>query len=130
MNSRYILLLVFCMMGTVVFAQNGKKKPVVKTAKGSTKKKVVTEAEAKKLHADQLAKEGKQNVRTAYKRTDFDAASNTDALAIDGAGQAHQTVTLSPQPKVVAVQSVPNTAKAQPAMPKFIETIVLERKEG
>lgn len=130
MNSRYILLLVFYMMGTAGFAQNGKKKPVAKTAKGSTKKKVVTEAEAKKLHEGQLAKEGKQNVRRAYKRSDFETASNTDELAIDPGGQAHQAVTLPPQPQVVPVQTVPNTAKAQPAMPKFIETIVLERKEG
>jgi hypothetical protein len=130
MNSRYILLLVFCMLGTAGFTQHAKKQPVVKTVKGSTKKKVVTEAEAKKLHADQLAKEGKQNVRRAYKRTDFETASNTDALAIDGVGQTHEELTLSPKPKVVVMKTVPNTAKAAPTMPKFIETIVLERKEG
>lgn len=130
MNSRYILLLVFCMLGTAGFAQYGKKPPVVKTAKGSTKKKVVTEAEAKKLHEYQLAKEGKQNVRRAYKRSDFETAANTDALAIDATAQVHQTAIPTPPDKVKPTPAPPVTAKAQPTEPRFIETIVLERKEG
>ena len=109
------------------FAQNGKKKTVAKTAKGSTKKKVVTEADAKKLYEDQLAKEGKQNVRRAYKRSDFETAANTDAVAVDATAPMHQAVQ---QPQVKPVPAPPVTAKAQPTEPRFIETIVLERKEG
>jgi hypothetical protein len=130
MNSRYILLLGFCIISTATYAQNGKKKPAVKMAKGSVKKKVVTEAEAKKLHEDQLAKEGKSDVRRAYKRSDFEASPNADVLAQDVQEQVHGEVAIFPKPKAAPVPTVPNTVKAEPKTPRFIETIVLERKEG
>lgn len=130
MNSRYLLLLFFCMMTAGVVAQNGKQKKLAKTAKGISKKKPITEAEAKKLHEDQLAKEGKANERRAYKRSDFEIQPSSDDWAVDAAVQEHREPRSAAKPQAAPLPTPANTAKAAPATPKFIEGIVLERKEG
>lgn len=130
MNSRYVLWVVAAMlMGATANAQV--KKAPIKSVKGSTKKKTITEGEAKRLHEAQMMKEGHKGVRKAYKRTDMTLWENGETVAVEEekAKPAKSVITAPSSQPTASPQPATVIAKAPP-QPRFIESIVLERKEG
>lgn len=134
MSSKYIIVIVALLMGTVATAQTIRtKKSPVKTAKGSTKPKPkpIPEAEAKRLHEAQMAKEGNTGVRKAYKRNEMTDLQSAEDLALDDKTTTHKPEAAIATPKaVMPPKNVEVVTVAEPKPLRFIESIVLERKEG
>lgn len=132
MSSKYIIVIVALLMGTVATAQTTRsKKSPIKTAKGSTKPKTITEAEAKRLHEAQMAKEGNTGVRKAYKRNEMTDLQSAEDLALDDKTTTHKPEAAIATPKaVMPPKNVEVVTVAEPKPLRFIESIVLERKEG
>jgi hypothetical protein len=129
--SRYILFALAMLIMPHSFAQQTKK--AGKQVKTAVPKKRVTEAEAKRLHEEQLAREGKSGTRRAYKRSDIEKLQHTadsDMTAAADKAQkerADAPVVVRSQPPAKQPAAV-SIVKNEPKEPKFIEGIVLERQ--
>jgi hypothetical protein len=130
MCSRYLLIGLAIAIMPHCMAQQ--KKAVKKTAKTVAPQKRVTEAEAKRIHVAQLAKEGAAGTRRAYKRSEMEQLQH---VSQNDAATARAKTPEQPASKPVAVknqspakQPAGNTVKSEPKEPKFIEGIVLERQ--
>jgi hypothetical protein len=129
--SSYILIVTVLLPGQNAHAQ--KAKSVNRKAQSSVSGKKVTEQQAKRINEAQLAKEGKVGTRRAYKRSDIEKLLHTeqDEWATAAENEQHTTIPAfvieKKQPPVkkepaAVVQNVPRE-------PKFIESIVLERRQ-
>jgi hypothetical protein len=130
MDLRFFWMLGFWLAATAtVTAQTGKKGTAVRSITGKAKKPAITEAEAKRLHEAQLAREGKTGVRRAYKRSQFVLPPPTETATL--AKAPSPMVTAAPAPTMAApMPAAPAAAKPTQKTPRFIEGMVLERKLG
>ncbi len=117
------------LIATTVSSQSNKIKTAPKIDKKSAPAKTakaaihISEEEARRLHENNLAKEGKTNVRRAYKRNEFETSQH-NAESAATAKPVHQNTSVTDQQtknNTITAVNKPIASVAKSKEPKFIE---------